>query len=98
MTASTPSGFGACRGCAIRSQIEGARGPRFELRCTILSAPAVRPVRANADRRGGNAVATHFWCIVAAWAVVYLTKLPIAAAMNREGGYTTVTRGPNRRS
>jgi uncharacterized MAPEG superfamily protein len=32
-------------------------------------------------------VATHFWCIVAAWAVVYLTKLPIAAAMNREGGY-----------
>jgi uncharacterized MAPEG superfamily protein len=32
-------------------------------------------------------VATHFWCIVAAWTVVYLTKLPIAAAMNREGGY-----------
>lgn len=32
-------------------------------------------------------MATHFWCIVAAWAVVYLTKLPIAAAMNREGGY-----------
>jgi uncharacterized MAPEG superfamily protein len=32
-------------------------------------------------------VAIHFWCIVAAWAVVYLTKLPIAAAMNREGGY-----------
>ena len=32
-------------------------------------------------------MATHFWCIVAAWTVVYLTKLPIAAAMNREGGY-----------
>ena len=27
------------------------------------------------------------WCIVAAWLVVYLTKLPVAAAMQRAGGY-----------
>lgn len=32
-------------------------------------------------------MATHFWCIVAAWAVVYLTKAPIAVAMHRAGGY-----------
>lgn len=32
-------------------------------------------------------MATHFWCIVAAWAVVYLTKMPIALAMHRAGGY-----------
>ena len=32
-------------------------------------------------------MATHFWCIVAAWVVVYLTKLPVAAAMHRAGGY-----------
>ena len=29
----------------------------------------------------------HLWCIVAAWLVVYGTKLPIAAAMQRAGGY-----------
>jgi uncharacterized MAPEG superfamily protein len=27
------------------------------------------------------------WCIVAAWLVVYLTKLPVAVAMQRAGGY-----------
>ncbi|PWB71515.1 MAG: hypothetical protein C3F15_12630 [Holophagae bacterium] len=32
-------------------------------------------------------MATEFWCIVAAWVVVYLTKLPIALAMQRAGGY-----------
>lgn len=32
-------------------------------------------------------MALHLWCIVAAWAVVYLTKLPIALAMQRAGGY-----------
>ena len=32
-------------------------------------------------------MATHFWCIVAAWAVVYLTKAPIAVAMHQTGGY-----------
>jgi uncharacterized MAPEG superfamily protein len=29
----------------------------------------------------------HFWCVVAAWAVVYLSKLPVAVAMQRAGGY-----------
>jgi len=29
----------------------------------------------------------HLWCIVAAWLVVYGTKLPVAAAMHRAGGY-----------
>jgi len=29
----------------------------------------------------------HLWCIVAAWLVVYCTKLPVAAAMQRAGGY-----------
>jgi uncharacterized MAPEG superfamily protein len=29
----------------------------------------------------------HFWCIVAAWFVVYGSKLPVAVAMNRAGGY-----------
>jgi uncharacterized MAPEG superfamily protein len=29
----------------------------------------------------------HFWCLVAAWGVVYLTKLPVAVAMQRAGGY-----------
>ena len=29
----------------------------------------------------------HLWCIVAAWLVVYLTKLPVAVAMQRAGGY-----------
>jgi uncharacterized MAPEG superfamily protein len=32
-------------------------------------------------------MATTFWCIVAAWAVVYLTKLPVAVAMHQAGGY-----------
>ena len=32
-------------------------------------------------------MAIEFWCIVAAWVVVYLTKLPVAAAMQRAGGY-----------
>jgi uncharacterized MAPEG superfamily protein len=32
-------------------------------------------------------VATTLWCIVAAWAVVYLTKLPVAVAMHQAGGY-----------
>jgi uncharacterized MAPEG superfamily protein len=27
------------------------------------------------------------WCIVAAWLVVYCTKLPVAVAMQRAGGY-----------
>jgi uncharacterized MAPEG superfamily protein len=27
------------------------------------------------------------WCIVAAWLLIYLTKLPVAAAMQRAGGY-----------
>jgi uncharacterized MAPEG superfamily protein len=27
------------------------------------------------------------WCIVAAWLVIYLTKLPVAVAMQRAGGY-----------
>ena len=29
----------------------------------------------------------HFWCVVAAWAVVYSSKLPVAVAMQRAGGY-----------
>ena len=29
----------------------------------------------------------HLWCIVAAWLVVYGSKLPVAAAMQRAGGY-----------
>jgi uncharacterized MAPEG superfamily protein len=29
----------------------------------------------------------HLLCIVAAWLVIYLTKLPIAIAMQRAGGY-----------
>jgi len=29
----------------------------------------------------------YMWCIVAAWLVVYGTKLPVAAAMQRAGGY-----------
>jgi uncharacterized MAPEG superfamily protein len=29
----------------------------------------------------------HFWCIAAAWIVIYLTKVPVAAAMLRAGGY-----------
>jgi len=29
----------------------------------------------------------HFWCILAAWVVVYLTKLPLAFAMQQSGGY-----------
>jgi uncharacterized MAPEG superfamily protein len=32
-------------------------------------------------------VEIHFWCIVAAWVVIYLTKLPLALAMQRAGGY-----------
>jgi uncharacterized MAPEG superfamily protein len=32
-------------------------------------------------------MAIHLWCIVAAWLVVYATKLPLAAAMHRAGGY-----------
>ncbi len=32
-------------------------------------------------------MAIHFWCLVAAWGVVYLTKLPVAVAMQRSGGY-----------
>jgi len=47
----------------------------------------VHLVPANAVLQGGKAVATNFWCIVAAWVVVYLTKLPVAAAMHRAGGY-----------
>ena len=29
----------------------------------------------------------HFWCIVAAWILVYFTKGPVALAMQRAGGY-----------
>ncbi len=29
----------------------------------------------------------YFWCIVAAWILIYLTKGPIALAMQRAGGY-----------
>lgn len=29
----------------------------------------------------------YFWCIVAAWVVVYLTKAPLAYAMQQAGGY-----------
>ena len=29
----------------------------------------------------------YLWCIVAAWLVVYFTKLPVAVAMQRAGGY-----------
>ena len=29
----------------------------------------------------------HLWCIVAAWLVVYCSKLPVAVAMQRAGGY-----------
>ena len=32
-------------------------------------------------------MAIHLWCIVAAWLVVYASKLPVAAAMQRAGGY-----------
>ena len=32
-------------------------------------------------------MAFHFWCVIAAWGVVYLTKLPVAVAMQRAGGY-----------
>ena len=32
-------------------------------------------------------MAIHFWCLVAAWVVVYLSKLPVALAMQRAGGY-----------
>lgn len=32
-------------------------------------------------------MALHLWCIVAAWIVVYSSKLPVAAAMQRAGGY-----------
>jgi uncharacterized MAPEG superfamily protein len=32
-------------------------------------------------------VEIYLWCIVAAWLMIYLTKLPIAAAMQRAGGY-----------
>ena len=32
-------------------------------------------------------MALHFWCIVAAWILVYSSKLPVAAAMQRAGGY-----------
>ena len=29
----------------------------------------------------------YFWCIVVTWLVVYGTKLPVAVAMQRAGGY-----------
>ncbi len=29
----------------------------------------------------------HLWCIVAAWLIIYLSKLPVAVAMARAGGY-----------
>jgi uncharacterized MAPEG superfamily protein len=32
-------------------------------------------------------MAVHLWCIVAAWILVYSSKLPVAAAMQRAGGY-----------
>ena len=32
-------------------------------------------------------MAFHFWCLIAAWAVIYLSKLPVAMAMQRAGGY-----------
>ena len=32
-------------------------------------------------------MAIHLWCIVAAWLLVYACKLPMAAAMQRAGGY-----------
>ncbi len=32
-------------------------------------------------------MALHLWCIVAAWILVYSSKLPVAVAMQRAGGY-----------
>ncbi len=32
-------------------------------------------------------MAIHFWCIVAAWVLVYSGKLPIAMAMQKTGSY-----------
>jgi uncharacterized MAPEG superfamily protein len=32
-------------------------------------------------------MAIHFWCIVAAWVLIYAGKLPVAVAMQRAGGY-----------
>jgi uncharacterized MAPEG superfamily protein len=32
-------------------------------------------------------MAISFWCIVAAWLVIYGIKLPMAVAMQRAGGY-----------
>jgi uncharacterized MAPEG superfamily protein len=32
-------------------------------------------------------MAVHFWCIVAAWVLVYAGKLPVAFAMQKAGGY-----------
>ena len=32
-------------------------------------------------------MAVHLWCIMAAWIVVYSSKLPVALAMQRAGGY-----------
>ena len=32
-------------------------------------------------------MAIHFWCIVAAWVLVYAGKLPVAFAMQKAGGY-----------
>jgi uncharacterized MAPEG superfamily protein len=29
----------------------------------------------------------HLWCIVAAWVLVYVAKLPVAVAMQKTGGY-----------
>ena len=37
-------------------------------------------------RKDGN-MAIHLWCIVAAWLLVYASKLPLAVAMQRAGGY-----------
>ena len=32
-------------------------------------------------------MAIYFWCVMAAWLVVYFTKLPVAVAMQGAGGY-----------
>jgi len=40
----------------------------------------------SGGRKGAN-MPLHFWCIVAAWILVYLTKGPVALAMQRAGGY-----------
>ena len=46
-----------------------------------IAAAVVAAVRKDDD------MAIHMWCFVAAWLVVYASKLPLAVAMHRAGGY-----------